>query len=66
MTDYKAMYFHLAGRMSITVDVLEMTTLTMEASISGLKSLTDKLKEAQQTTEEIFMDGEDAEDEIKK
>ena len=66
MTDYKSMYYHLAGRMSITVDILEMSTETMEANINGLKTLAEKIKEAQLKTEEIFMNGDDDEDEINK
>jgi hypothetical protein len=46
--DYKAMYFHLAGQMSIAIEALE-----------GLVAITDKLKKAQQTTEEIFISAED-------
>ena len=41
MPDYKAMYFHLAGQMSIAVEALE--------------GLSDALKKAQQFTEELFM-----------
>ena len=48
MADYKAMYYHLAGQMSIAVEVLE-----------GLVCITEKLKKAQQTTEETFMNSEE-------
>ncbi len=48
MPDYKAMYYHLAGRMATAVDALEATT-------KALVDITEKLKLAQQTTEEIFI-----------
>ena len=44
MADYKAMYYHLAGRIAGTVEALE--------------AMTDKLKLAQQTTEKMFMEGQ--------
>ena len=52
MADYKAMYFHLAGQMSIAVEALE-----------GLVAITEKLKKAQQTAEEMFIncEGDDGE-----
>ena len=57
MPDYKAMYFHLAGRMATAVEVLEATT-------DALAAITEKLKQAQQTTEEMFIsDGEIGPDE---
>ncbi len=51
MADYKAMYYHLAGQMSIAIEALE-----------GLVCITEKLKKAQQTTEEMFMNSTDEED----
>ena len=48
--DYKAMYYHLAGQMSIAIEALE-----------GLVAITERLKKAQQTTEEMFMSCEDDE-----
>ena len=45
MPDYKAMYYHLAGRMATAVDALEATT-------NALVDITEKLKLAQQTTED--------------
>ncbi len=48
MADYKAMYYHLAGRMATAVDALEATT-------KALVDITEKLKLAQQTTEEMFI-----------
>ena len=48
MPDYKAMYYHLAGRMATAVDALEATT-------NALVDITEKLKLAQQTTEEMFL-----------
>lgn len=52
MPDYKAMYYHLAGRMATAVDALEATT-------NALADITKKLKLAQQTTEEMFISGSD-------
>ena len=45
MVDYKAMYYRLAGQMSIAVE--------------GLSAITEKLKQAQQATEEMFINAED-------
>ena len=55
MNDYKAMYYHLAGRMATTVEALEATT-------GALVTITEKLKRAQQVTEEIFLNGTTDED----
>lgn len=52
MPDYKAMYYHLAGRMATAVDALEATT-------NALVDITEKLKLSQQTTEEMFISGSD-------
>lgn len=52
MPDYKAMYYHLAGRMATTIDVLDATT-------KALVEITEKLKLAQQTTEEMFISSAD-------
>ncbi len=52
MPDYKAMYYHLAGRMATAIDALEATT-------NALVTITEKLKLAQQTTEEMFISGSD-------
>jgi len=52
MADYKAMYYHLAGRMATAVEALEATT-------GALVVITEKLKLAQQTTEEMFINSED-------
>ena len=52
MPDYKAMYYHLAGRMATALDALEATT-------NALVEITEKLKLAQQTTEEMFISGSD-------
>ena len=46
--DYKAMYYHLAGQMSIAVEALE-----------GLVAITERLKRAQQSTEDMFIDSDD-------
>ena len=48
MPGYKAMYYHLAGRMATPLDALEATT-------NALVEITEKLKLAQQTTEEMFI-----------
>ena len=52
MPDYKAMYYHLAGRMATALDALEATT-------NALVEITEKLKLAQRTTEEMFISGSD-------
>ena len=52
MPDYQAMYYHLAGRMATAVDALEATT-------KALVEITEKLKLAQQTTEEMFVSASD-------
>ena len=41
MPDYKAMYYHLAGKMA--------------GAIEALEAITETLKKAQQTTEDIFI-----------
>ena len=73
MADYKAMYYHLAGRMATTIEVLEYATGTL-ASIAealvgtseALTALTEKLKLAQQTTEDMFIDGDDEDSDPKQ
>ena len=45
MPDYKSMYFHLAGRIA--------------GAIEALEAITETLKKAQQTTEEMFISGDD-------
>lgn len=47
MPDYKAMYYHLAGRMATALEALEATT-------GALVIITEKLKLAQQNTEDMF------------
>jgi len=54
MPDYKAMYYHLAGRMATAVDMLEATT-------DALSALKEKLKLSQQTTEDMFINSENGE-----
>lgn len=44
VADYKAMYYHLAGQMSIAIEALE-----------GLVAITERLKKAQQTAENMFI-----------
>ncbi len=46
--DYKAMYYHLAGQMSIAIEALE-----------GLVAITERLKKAQQLTEDLFINCDD-------
>lgn len=48
MPDYKAMYYHLAGRMATAIEALDATT-------GALVVITEKLKLAQQTTEDMFI-----------
>ena len=55
MPDYTAMYYHLAGRMATAIDALEATT-------NALSDITRKLKLAQQTTEEMFIGGDEEEE----
>ena len=71
MPDYKAMYYHLAGRMATAVEVLEAATSMLGAATSTLSStagemakLSESLKNAQQSTEEMFIscEGDDLED----
>ena len=52
MPDYKAMYYHLAGRMATAVEALEAAT-------TALSTISEKLKLAQQTTEDMFINNED-------
>ena len=52
MPDYKAIYYHLAGRMATAVEALDATT-------GALVVITEKLKLAQQTTEDMFMNSGD-------
>ena len=59
MPDYKSMYYHLAGRMATTVEVLEMTVETLEGTTTALTVLTEKLKQAQLKTEDMFINGID-------
>ena len=70
MVDYKAMYYHLAGRTATAVDVLEATTSIMEAnakammaSIEALADLKEKLKVAQQVTEDMFINSDAGDEE---
>ncbi|MDR0915801.1 MAG: hypothetical protein LBN02_01235 [Oscillospiraceae bacterium] len=58
MPDYKAMYYHLSGRMATALEALEATT-------GALVVITEKLKLAQQATEDMFInsDDEDSEEE---
>ena len=77
MADYKSMYYHLAGRMAMAVDVLDSTIAIMEAnarvlmasseamlsSVDALSDLKEKLKLAQQTTEDMFIESDDEDEE---
>ena len=76
MADYKSMYYHLAGRTATAVDILEATTTIMQANVKSMEAsvksakesvealieLKEKLKQAQLTTEEMFMDTADDDD----
>lgn len=53
MADYKAMYYYLAGRMATAIEALDATT-------GALVQITEKMKESQQMTEEMFMNSEEA------
>ena len=55
MADYKAMYYHLSGRMATAIEVLESTADALEATTSALVALKEKLKLAQQSTEDMFI-----------
>ena len=59
MPDYKSMYYHLAGRMATTVEVLGTTTEVLKATAAALEDLKDKLELAQQATEDMFINCED-------
>lgn len=52
MADYKAMYYYLAGRMATAVEALDATT-------NALVEITEKMKDAQRNTEEMFMNSEE-------
>ena len=56
MPDYKAMYYHLAGRMATAIDALDATT-------EALVTITEKLKLAHQTTEEMFISSDENDEE---
>ena len=49
MPDYKAMYFHLAGQMSIAVEALD--------------AITECLKRAQQAAEDMYINSDDEDSE---
>jgi hypothetical protein len=75
MPDYKSMYYHLAGRMATavdilesTTDVLEATTKTLTATSKALVDLKERLKLAQQITEDMFIgcDEDDLNDDPKE
>ena len=69
MADFKSMYYHLAGRTATAIDVLDATTNIMEANakatmaaVEALTELKEKLKLAQQLTEDMFINSDDEED----
>ena len=83
MADYKSMYYHLAGRTAVAVDVLDSTIMIMESNakvliasseamlaasqsmlsaVEALDGLKEKLKLAQQTTEDMFIESDDEDD----
>ena len=59
MADFKSMYYHLAGRMATAVEVLETSTKMQKALAEELAVLAEKLKHAQQATEEMFVSSDD-------
>ena len=59
MPDYKSMYYYLAGRMASAIDTLEATTEMLEANVNALTKVKEKLKLAQQSTEELFIESEE-------
>lgn len=60
MPDYKAMYYHLAGRMAASMDVLDMTVQALTGTTVALAELTEKLKQSQLVTEEMFLDSDES------
>ncbi len=64
MPDYKAMYYHLAGRTATSIEVLEATAEALKSTTAALISLKEKLKLAQQLTEDMFIncDEDDSDD----
>lgn len=62
MPDFKSMYYYLAGMTATAVDVLEATTTMLTANAESLANLKEKLKMAQQITEEMFISSDDDED----
>ena len=66
MPDYKSMYHHLAGRVAMITEVSESMSKSLEAAIQTLSIISDefavlsnKMKHAQQQTEEIFINCEE-------
>jgi len=59
MPDYKSMYYHLAGRMATAVDALDATTKALEANASAFVEIKERLKLAQQITEDMFINGDE-------
>ena len=55
MPDYKAMYFHQAGQTATVIEVMEATVRALKAVSCELEALTQKLKETQLKTEEMFI-----------
>ncbi|MGI6169378.1 MAG: hypothetical protein ACOYI4_06700 [Christensenellales bacterium] len=45
MPDYKSMYYHLSGRMA--------------GAIEALEAITETIRQAQQTTEDMFINSKD-------
>ena len=50
--DYKAMYFHITGRVAGAIDALEDT---LDAYFDTFKAIIETLKKAQITTEDMFL-----------
>jgi len=71
--NYRDMYYHLAGRTATAVETLEATISVLESTVTMLESavnvlgttaagfaeIKEGLKNAQQTTEEMFIHIED-------
>ncbi|MDR1735876.1 MAG: hypothetical protein LBR85_03285 [Oscillospiraceae bacterium] len=55
MTDYKTMYYHMAGRMSVAIDTMAVAVEALEATTKSLANLTDKLKKSLLVTEDMFI-----------
>ena len=63
MKDYKSMYYYLSGQMATTIEVLEATTIMLDAHSKALAELKDKLKFAHKAAEcAVKIDLDDSEE----